>query len=258
MWWFTKTTSVPVTPENLPAGGGLPPKAQHQQPQPVKGTQLVEDLEPTEMVEEYLPPAIAFWGSTMEARLTERQKVPKSTRTLDWDKSSRADTIESRRSSRQRWSPRMREPKVSVHWAEAAMKRQATPQIQGAAAAATKLGASVMNDEKAKKMAWREVNWDNSVRMYVPMHMRGLKSITAEPWSKDHELFSSPWDRIGIGYNDAGDAESYRQYADWRKNGKPVDIQRKLLDESLEYQSRIALKRTIRRFHGGMELEKYG
>ena len=86
----------------------------------------------------------------------------------------------------------------------------------------------------------------------------GIKPITAEAWSKDTERYASPWDRIGIGYTDAGDAEAHRRFLEWKRYNGPNDVQRKLLDESMSYQEAIRQKRNKRRFHGAIGLDRFG
>ena len=76
MWWpFSKPDAPEFKPAVLPAGGGMPPPAEMQ----LRGKSIPSAEEATSTHRSHAsigasrpPPGIAFWGSTMEERLTER------------------------------------------------------------------------------------------------------------------------------------------------------------------------------------------
>jgi hypothetical protein len=76
MWWpFSKPEAPSSSRAGLPAGGGMPPRAEMQ----LRGKSLPSYEEATNTHRSHASngtsrpaPGIAFWGNTMEERLTER------------------------------------------------------------------------------------------------------------------------------------------------------------------------------------------
>ena len=91
--------------------------------------------------------------------------------------------------------------------------------------------------DKAKWLKHRELGWDNTVRKYTPMYMKGFKPITFEPWTDDSVRFG---EEQALGFDPWGTGEVW----DTQKGKK--DAQGIIFDSAMEYQTWLQKRRRLK------------
>jgi hypothetical protein len=70
--------------------------------------------------------------------------------------------------------------------------------------------------------------------------------MTSEPWAKDNSIYENPFERINAGASAASEQEALKEFNTLCKYGKPVDVQARLLEDTMEYDKFVFKQRETR------------